>query len=1329
MAHSSDLTRSPLVLRTLGSAGLYANNGHDLVLGAGKPLALFLFLALALGRRASRESLIDLLWSDVDPDRARNALRQTLFQLRRQLGDDAVLGTEELSLVRPVEIDRDRFLAALAGGDFDAAIDCYHGTFLPAFGVPGGAGFEQWADLERNRLEAGFIRGSELLVRRHLNESRVAEARQLARRVRELAPHVESTGRLVLEASVAARDFVSAAMDANALEQWARAEGVVLEPATRAAVSRARRIVPAVEVDRAAFSLVAELTGREQEFFAITSAWAAVRTGPAEHLHLSAPAGFGKTRLLRDAVARLEATGAIVVQLRGRSGDRDLPYAFAGDLAAAIGELPGAAGVAPASMSTLLALTPSLSTRLTGAADSATGEDALRRRILALTDLVHSVADEQRFVLAIDDLHWIDRPSFRVLEGIWGRLHRAHVLCLTASRPECMPNTEQCRLLPLAALTEPQVGALISALGLIPFDAQWSATFVSGLHEATSGSPLLVLETLRHALDQGMLSLESNEWCCVDEARLGSLLRAGAALRERMRALPETQLWILALLATAGTPVDRIVLATIAGISREELAARLEPLERHGLVVRGSAGLVPAHDEIAEAARTALTNAQRSAAERCVGEYVARAAGNDANGLLRAARHLVAAGDDGAVRRLHRRYARLARKRGDRRAFPELAAEFIGDSASSSTVAALVGALPRTWRVGLWSPTRQALALLALVVLPSLVASVIRMGAANNATSQRLYLVDSAKTINVVTVSPDAWDANGTALVGSSATAVLTDAATGYPELPPAISPDGRAAAWIQDSGDSTTLDIWMRTPAGVRRLTRQFRDDLVNGWLPDGSGLIGATDQWSSKDSGGYDIAVFDTASGAARQITSGPSHDTGPVVSPDGTRVAFIRASDDFPPRVCVTAIDGRVEPDCRLINGRSISAILGWSGLDELVMIIDGLEASPLVVYDWARNSYRVILGPHAYRGRLSPDRRWVTAALRVDGVRGFRDWVTPLDRPAQARPITGSDGNAVRWWEGQEDLSMLIDRIEFTDSVRVIPLGMGTRLHVRPLTVANTEIPLHAPVRWTSSDTGVATVDSLGEIRPHTSGITTIRASLVDWRTTSRQIRVEGNTPTTIVNERWDEEWPRRWIAWGDPQPLVTTGPRGIRGFWSHGDGSYPSMGLLRQSISARHGLGVELRVSTPITRTKWQRLRVALVAGIDTASLLMTDQRKAPPSRGRADASCSFTFPGEGRWGASQIGMSGSISKVADLGDVATPLRTGAWWTLRLQILPDGRCGIAINNRVVWLSPEPMPLDGEFRLRLGDESNGTKLLHGPLQLWSGVRTDIDWARRE
>jgi len=309
----------------------------------------------------------------------------------------------------------------------------------------------------------------------------------------------------------------------------------------------------------------------------------------------------------------------------------------------------------------------------------------------------------------------------------------------------------------------------------------------------------------------------------------------------------------------------------------------------------------------------------------------------------------------------------------------------------------------------------------------------------------------------------------------------------------------------------------------------------------------------------------------------------------------------------------------------------------------------------------------------------------------------------------------------------DESGLIDRIEFADTTRTILPGVATRVGVRALTVAGTEVPILTPVRWHSSDTAVATIDGLGDVRPRTVGTVTIEASLAGWRTVSKRVEVTGAPATTAFEESWDPRWTERWIIFGDPQPEVTTGPGMVPGFWNRGDGTFQSMGILRPTFSAAHGLGVEVRLSTPATKDNWQRARTSLVAGIDTAAFPSADQQKAPPHLGRPDAFCGASYPGgAGRYGQGRIAVNAGTSSLVDLGPTADLLRSGAWWTLRLQILPDGRCGIAINGQVVWLSPESIPLDGEFRLRLGDESAGTRLLHGPLQVWTGVRTDIDWS---
>jgi DNA-binding SARP family transcriptional activator len=72
---------------------------------AGKTHALalpdaLLLAWLALEGPTARERLAALLWPHSDAEASRNALRQRLFRLRRQLGADLVEGSAVLALAR-----------------------------------------------------------------------------------------------------------------------------------------------------------------------------------------------------------------------------------------------------------------------------------------------------------------------------------------------------------------------------------------------------------------------------------------------------------------------------------------------------------------------------------------------------------------------------------------------------------------------------------------------------------------------------------------------------------------------------------------------------------------------------------------------------------------------------------------------------------------------------------------------------------------------------------------------------------------------------------------------------------------------------------------------------------------------------------------------------------------------------------------------------------------------------------------------------------------------------------------------------------------------------
>ena len=79
--------------------------------------------SFAVGRRASRDRLVDLLWSYTDREQARRTPRQTVWLIRQRLGNDALAGErDELSLCIDLGSDRDEFLAALSAGELEQAL-------------------------------------------------------------------------------------------------------------------------------------------------------------------------------------------------------------------------------------------------------------------------------------------------------------------------------------------------------------------------------------------------------------------------------------------------------------------------------------------------------------------------------------------------------------------------------------------------------------------------------------------------------------------------------------------------------------------------------------------------------------------------------------------------------------------------------------------------------------------------------------------------------------------------------------------------------------------------------------------------------------------------------------------------------------------------------------------------------------------------------------------------------------------------------------------------------------------------------------------------------
>ena len=147
-----------LHLRTLGAHDVVRDDGSALSLQR-RPFALLAFVAAAGTRGVSREKALGVLWPDTDEERARHALAQTVYALRRTCGGDVIDGTTTLCVdAALLTSDVGALAPALAAGDAHAVASLYAGPFLDGFHLPNADDFERWVDTERERIRTSVSR-------------------------------------------------------------------------------------------------------------------------------------------------------------------------------------------------------------------------------------------------------------------------------------------------------------------------------------------------------------------------------------------------------------------------------------------------------------------------------------------------------------------------------------------------------------------------------------------------------------------------------------------------------------------------------------------------------------------------------------------------------------------------------------------------------------------------------------------------------------------------------------------------------------------------------------------------------------------------------------------------------------------------------------------------------------------------------------------------------------------------------------------------------------------------------------------------------------------
>ncbi|HWK29084.1 MAG TPA: AAA family ATPase [Solirubrobacter sp.] len=362
---------------------------------------------------------------------------------------------------------------------------------------------------------------------------------------------------------------------------------------------------------------------------------------------IAGPAGIGKTALLDLTRELARERGALVLGARASELDRGFGFGIVHQLLEPT--------VRRGDRGRLFAGAARPAEALFGA--SPPGEAPEYAILSGLSWLLANLAEERPVVLCVDDLHWADVASLRLLEFLGRRIEDRPVLVVATARLnepdaplallsalQALPGAETLEPAPLSPAA---VGALLEhALHAAPDDGLRIA-----VHEASGGNPLLVSVLVREAAQRGG-----------DVDALAEVAARGIApgVVRRLDALGAEAAAVARAAAILGERARREDVVTLAGLEPAAVGVALGRLADVQILLPG--GWTYVHPLVRGAVEAAIPRAQRDGLHRLAAGRLRARGARPAEIAL----HWLAtapAGDAGAVADL-RRAARDAAAEG-----------------------------------------------------------------------------------------------------------------------------------------------------------------------------------------------------------------------------------------------------------------------------------------------------------------------------------------------------------------------------------------------------------------------------------------------------------------------------------------------------------------------------------------------------------------------------------------------------------------------------------------------------------------------------------------
>ena len=319
-------------------------------------------------------------------------------------------------------------------------------------------------------------------------------------------------------------------------------------------------------------------------------------------------AGLGKTTLVEHFIAGLRAGRSKCRVGRGRCSERLAgTEAYLPFLEALESLLAGRGGGLAAREMRLLAPTwfglvnPASPSDPSGARTSsevlASSSEQMKRQ---LGSLLLELSRSAPLVLFLEDVHWADASTVDLIAYLADRFDSLHVLLIVTYRPSDLlvakhPFADvQLNLQGHGTIRETRLrafdrGDLVAYLSTDFPGHRLPDEFVSLLHARTDGTPLFVVDLMRHLVNRGVISQREGVWQLDEsvesiEAELPQSIRS--VIQRTVDRLDEADRRLLVAASVQGSGFDSAVIAAAIHMDSAEVEERLDRLENVHAIVR-----------------------------------------------------------------------------------------------------------------------------------------------------------------------------------------------------------------------------------------------------------------------------------------------------------------------------------------------------------------------------------------------------------------------------------------------------------------------------------------------------------------------------------------------------------------------------------------------------------------------------------------------------------------------------------------------------------------------------------------------------------------------